>query len=327
MSVRIALLACSLVLAACSRNSAKRDSVEEPPVAPIQGPATAFPEVGVELIKPPGFEKADDFSGFIHHELKAEIRALAPPMPYQTVKAAFRRDAAPKGLHIESTKLIEIEGRQGLLLKAKQKAPDSDAVDEAWVVVSGTEHESRVVTATWPPAADEELSEELLRTVLSWKLIPVSDPLREITYRITPSDKLTQDEAFLQNQMLLYVITPGAPQRPGDPAFLVTSAGASVTKRHRQKFAEETLQTVKGLDIEKYTRGNPVTIDGLEGYELVGEGKSDGTSPGLIAYQVILFDTNDRQYTMLGLVGQPQRDEYLPEFEKMARSFVRNRKP
>jgi len=316
-------------LPACSRDAEKKHTPPEfVQPAPLEGDGTAFQMVGIELVRPPGFERAKDFSGFIQKDSGAEIRALAPPLPYEAVKAAFGRKAAPpKGMTIESRTTVEVDGRPSLLLRAKQKRPDGDAVDEAWVAVGGTEAESRVVTATWPPSKNEELSALLRRAVVSWKLIPVSDPARQITFHVTPSGELKQDPSVLKYQMLLYVTNPGAPQRPGEPAFVVSASRAKVAKNKYRSFAEESLESVKDFQIDGYTSHQPVTIDELEGYELVGDGTFGEDSLPVVAYHVVLLDSNERCYTMLGLVGEPKAKEYLPEFKKMARSFARDRSP
>jgi len=66
----------------------------------------------------------------------------------------------------------------------------------------------------------------------------------------------------------------------------------------------------------------PVIIDGLNNYETAAAGKDAGSSTALALHQLMLFDAG-RYFIMVGLLGAELRDEFLPEFKSLARSFKR----
>jgi hypothetical protein len=89
-----------------------------------------------------------------------------------------------------------------------------------------------------------------------------------------------------------------------------------------RQFAERRLyQTalVRKLTVKS---AGAITIDGIDGYELLAEGEDTKSGTPLLVYQVILFNKNS-YILMQGLVEAKLGDEYLPEFKAMARSFKR----
>jgi len=77
--------------------------------------------------------------------------------------------------------------------------------------------------------------------------------------------------------------------------------------------------------ISSVTSNNKITIDRLDGYEIVADAEDADSGTPLTVYQVILYD--DGSYILMqGLVGTNLADEYLPEFKRLARSLKRKPK-
>jgi hypothetical protein len=79
--------------------------------------------------------------------------------------------------------------------------------------------------------------------------------------------------------------------------------------------------------ITAVTTTTPISIDGLDGYEIVADAQDASSGTPLAMYQVMLFDNNRSYILIQGLVGANVRAEYLPEFRSMARSFKKQRNP
>ena len=68
---------------------------------------------------------------------------------------------------------------------------------------------------------------------------------------------------------------------------------------------------------------NNVTVDGLEGFELIGVGSEAVSGAPLFVYTGILFD-EDRFYVMTGWYGTvDESTDYLDDLKAMFRSFKR----
>lgn len=91
----------------------------------------------------------------------------------------------------------------------------------------------------------------------------------------------------------------------------------------KRQFAVQRLFQTAHTTIRSVGSNNEITVDGLDGYEILADAEDADSGTPLKVYQVILDD--DRSYILMqGLVGANVADEYLPEFETMARSLSRN---
>lgn len=68
----------------------------------------------------------------------------------------------------------------------------------------------------------------------------------------------------------------------------------------------------------------PVTIDGLNGYEILAKAKDIRSTTPMTIYQVVLYE-GQGYYIMQGLVSTKAANAYVPSLKEMARSFKRRR--
>jgi len=72
----------------------------------------AFPEVGVAMPQPPGFEKAEDFYGFQQPSTGASVMVLAIPGPFAEVTQGFTKTAlAERGMTLHAKELTRVKGQ------------------------------------------------------------------------------------------------------------------------------------------------------------------------------------------------------------------------
>jgi hypothetical protein len=104
--------------------------------------------------------------------------------------------------------------------------------------------------------------------------------------------------------------------------FAVTESVGGAVTTDRKEFAGNRLRQTalkKDITIES---AEAITVAGLEGWEMTARAKHAKTGAGMFIYQVILFDKGS--FILLqGTGGTAMREEFLPEFEDMARSFER----
>jgi len=161
----------------------------------------------------------------------------------------------------------------------------------------------------------------LQASVLSTRRIDVERPApgEDVDFRVDSSRlKLTRGIP----KMLMYTKDGVLPVNPGAPLFAVAPSLSAVPVADRQQFALDRLRQTAHTATRTVRSHEPVTIDGLDGYETFTEASDTGSGTPLAVYQVILFD-NSRYILMQGLVGERLAAEYVPEFKAMAVSFRR----
>lgn len=328
------------LLCSCSRESKAPDPSSSPPPAqasaapqppreptsdlqgdnPALGNHVRFPACGITIRQPEGFEKADSFDGFGQPETQSSIMAVGIPGPYSKVTAGFTQEhMKARGWTLHSKQDVKVDGLSGILVHFEQ--PAGGKVFLKWSLAFGDDRKTTMVTATFPKSQERELSARLKSTVLSTRLDQSAppNPGADLPFTIAASPKLRLTPGI--NKMLIYTKDGVMPTKsPEDPLFIAAPSLGKVVMGDRLPFAEQRLhQTAltKGLVVKST---DAITIGGLDGYESLAEAEHANSGTPLIVYQVILFDEGS-YILMQGRVGTAMRDEYLPEFKAMARSF------
>ena len=286
------------------------------------GDYVSFPACGIKIRQPEGFEKDDSFEGFGNPETQSSIVAMSFAGPYSKVTAGFTQDQMKaQNWTLLSREDVEVDGLPGILVHFEQ--PAGGKVFLKWSLVFGDDRKTTMVTATFPKSHEEELSARLKSAVLSARIdrAASSDAGADLPFTISASPKLKLTPAI--SNMLAYTKDGVIPAKsPKDPMFGVARALGKVVVGDKPQFAERRLRgtaRTKGLVVQST---DAITIAGLDGYESLAEAEDVKSGTPLIVYQVILFDEGS-YILMQGLVATELRDEYLPEFKAMARTFQR----
>ena len=223
-----------------------------------------------------------------------------------------------------SKKEIEIDGISGVLFGVTQNAYGTEFAK--WIVIFGDRKETKMVTATFPKAHADKLSAQLKSVVLSARL-DISEPPTpgaDVGFTIAASDKLKLTRGL--GKSICYTKDGVIPLKsPEDPLFIAAPSLSNVPIQNKRQFSVQRLFQTAHTKISSVTATNAITIDGLDGYELVADAEDADSGTPLVVYQVILFD--DGSYLLIqGLVGAKVSAEYLPEFKAMAHSLTRKRK-
>lgn len=283
----------------------------------------AFPEVGIALAQPQGFEKADSFYGFQQPSTGASVMVLAIPGPFGEVTKGFTKTAlAEKGLTLHSKEPIQIDGQSGLQIHFSQKAFGQEFLK--WVVLFGNIKQTKMVVTSVPQSHAAELNNSLqtvIRSISTTQKNAAKVETLPFQLEVAPSLSLVEDVAngntFLFTKMGTVPTTSSE-----DPLFIVAfSLGDVLVVGNRKEYARQRLFDMAETDVESLQSTTPVTIDGLKGYELIAIGKDQKTQTPLSLYQVMLFPDDGGYILMTGMVGQDQAKRYLSQFKAMAETF------
>lgn len=282
----------------------------------------SFPDVGIRLLRPDGFDDAKNFHGFQQSDIQSSMMALIIPGPFLEAVSGFTAERLKtRGMTLHSKENVEIDGNTGILLNVTQAAHGIEFVK--WIITFGNEKETKMVTATFPQSHETILSAQLKSILLSAKSYdgPSPTPGADVGFTIAASDKMKLTRGM--GKMLLYTKEGVIPVKlPEDPLFVAAPSLSNVPIQDKRQFSTQRLFQTANTKISSVTSINPIIVDGLDGYELIANASDVASGTPLVVYQVILFE-DDSYILIQGLVGAKLSAEYLPEFKTMARSLAR----
>lgn len=282
-----------------------------------------FPDVGVAILQPSGFETAESFYGFQQPSTGASVMVLAIPGPFAEVTQGFTKTAlAEKGMTLHSKELTQVKGQAGVKVYFSQQAYGQEFLK--WAVLFGDTKRTTMVVATSPKSHAPKLRNSLQSVLQSVE--PAKTAASPLPFKIDVGD-LSQVQGVATGNTALFTRDGTVPvATPNDPMFVVALSIGDVRVGNRKEYARRRLFETAQTEIESLQSTTPVTIDGLEGHELIATGKDQKSQTPLMLYQVMLFPDEGGYILMTGMVGQEQAKSYLPQFKAMASTFSHNSK-
>lgn len=126
---------------------------------------TKFPGTNVEIKISKNFTQPPNFPGFKDVEKKSSIFITKIPYPYSATSKGFTNEnLAIKGIKIEDSKSLQIDGLPGLLILGTQTA--QSVVYIKHILTFGSEEETFVINGICP-VDDKELGETIKNYLLT----------------------------------------------------------------------------------------------------------------------------------------------------------------
>ncbi|MFN3649918.1 MAG: hypothetical protein ACK47B_10065 [Armatimonadota bacterium] len=323
MPFRARIAVWMLALATWPVNGALADTTGEqlaaPPAAQAQPETESvlFPETGVRLERPEGFEKAKQWSGFGQPATRSAVMITRIPGPFAEVTAGFTAERlAQQGIRLASKAERKVGDLPGVLLELSQRAGGEEF--SRWVLMFGDEQKTLIVSASFPVAQAEKLSAPLKASVLSAKLEgePTADGA---AFTLSPAPGL-KPVPGLGTTLLFNRTGTLQAAAPTDPLFVAAESLGKVSIDDRRAYAVARLEQTAQTDKLKIRSTKPIQIEGMDGFESVAEAKDPKSGASVFLYQVMLF--RDGGYLLMqGIAGTKHRKELLPQFQEMARSL------
>jgi hypothetical protein len=285
---------------------------------------TKVPGTRISLIKPEGFSLSRAFAGFEQKETASSIVVLEMSAPYREAIKGFSdaQKMSQQGMKLLLQKEVVVDGQAARLYQLRQTAQGTAFVK--WVVVFGDDTHIVMINAMCPETHKGTLADPLRQAALSVKYDrdQAPDPDEGLPFTLTHQGKLKR--AGRITRTLMYTLSGEIPiPSPESPLFAVAKSISSVFSTADAKtLAEQRLHqmaTVSHISIQTST---PITIDGLQGYEIEATANHLQSGVPLAVYQVMLFD-GGTYILMQGKVGTSGREEFLPEFKALAKSLRR----
>ena len=279
------------------------------------------PGTKVRLVPPTSLKPSERFPGFWDEETSSSIVITEMPAPYSEIANGFTKEAlATKGMSLLSKKEISLNGRPGILLHVGQEARSIAFLK--WMVITGNEKETVLVTATFPEEMKAQLSSAMEQSALSvqWDAEAKVDPLAGLNFSFNDDPSLRFARRISNGVMLTKDgALSGKPNN--DPFFIIGPSISQVQISDVGRFAERQLmqnEKATGIIIKKQS---DVTIAGLSGREIVAEARwKDLPDAPMIIYQVLLLD-GENYFIMQGFAPREEQEKYLAVFTRIAQSF------
>ncbi len=281
-----------------------------------------FPEVGLAIPKPDGFEKASSFYGFQQAASSSSVLLAKVPAPFSEIRKVINKKSfAKEQLSLISQQPIKISNKNGLLLKLEQSVFSQRV--QKWIVVFGDEKNTYWITAAFLQEDAPKLSEPLKKIVLAATISSSKPSVSTLPFTIKAVDGLTIAPGLSGLGKAVGFTKDGQiPQTsPQDPIFIVAPSLGDVLVIDQKKFADRRLSQYRGTKINSIKSSNEISIDSLSGWEIEATGQDEKTKTPLKLYQVMLFLKNGGYVLMTGIVGAQQANVYLPKFKAIAQTY------
>jgi hypothetical protein len=283
-----------------------------------------IPGTRVSLIVPDGFAVADRFLGLVGEDAVSVVIITEIPGPVEKVRAGMTGEAlAARGMELLRFEEVTVDGRDGLLVHARQAAAAAGADLRRWIVVFGAADGSVMIAASTPRAFEDRLGATLRRTLISakWNPAEILDPYAGLGFTLAEAGSLKISDRLPS----MISFTRGGHRgalAPDEPLLLAGSSFAPLAKTDLEGFARRRLDEVAELEDPEVLSERALTLGGLPAHEFVVAARDRRTGTPLTVYQTLVVD-GDRFFLVQGLVGAESAEEFIPQFREIAHSFRR----
>jgi hypothetical protein len=308
--MRAVVLALLLAVGACA---------SPPPAPDHQG----IPGTRVRLVVPDGFAVAQRFPGLVGEDGVSSVKVNETPGAIEEIRAEMTGEAfAARGIELLRFEEVTVDGRDALLVHARQEAA-SGADLRHWIVVFGAEESVVMIAAATPEAFEDHLGETLRHTLIGakWNPAEILDPYEGLGFTVVEAGSLKISDRLPS----MISFTRGGYRgqlSPDEPLLLAGSSFAALAVADLEDFARQRLDEIAEFDGPKVLSEQLLTLGGLPAHELVVAARDRNTGSPLQVYQALVLD-GDRIFLMQGLVGAGNAEEFIPQFREIAHSFRR----
>lgn len=274
----------------------------------------------LSLVPPESFVEAENFLGLQHTESGSSIMLLNIPGPYSSVAAGInKQNMLRQGVEMTELTHLFFNGLPAMFIRGKQKAYGQSYIK--YVLIFGSEEETILINGVFPKK-EKVIGQAIERSMRSTFYEPNReiDPFEALDYLVDVAGTNLQFATAASNA-LLFTVDGLVPTLSEDKTNLVVakSFSSAFTTNYEQCALDRLYQMPLSIDTIEYTR--PISIDGLDGYEILATAKDEETEEVEQIYQVMLF-SEDIYYLFLGTT-KDQSDNALNDMKRLIGSFKR----
>lgn len=278
------------------------------------------PGTKCSLIPPKDFVPASNFAGFQNAVIGASIMINELPAAYTTLIKGFTKDALQsKGMNLVSNQSIDFSQGKATLMQVTQEARGVVYIKQ--MLIFGDDKTSIIVNGIYPQSSKDiaaEMQKALLSIVYNSK--QSDDPLAAVSFTIDTRGSNYIVTKFMSGG-LLYTVDGKIPTEK--PILIVTPSLATIPADRQKTYAEGRIKAMPGGESTTIKTVNEISIDDMNGYEIIANGKTKAGGRELI-YQVMIFDEKGNYYLIVGQAAE-DFDNNLDIYKKLAKTFKRKK--
>ncbi|HLG38358.1 MAG TPA: hypothetical protein VI461_01780 [Chitinophagaceae bacterium] len=272
----------------------------------------------VSLIPPKGFTASKSFSGF-QNEDGLSIMVSELPADYTTIVKSFTADALKaKGMTLIDQQTIDFRNAKATLVKVNQKANGTTYLKQ--ILIFGDSSKTVMINGIYPEEF-KTFETAIKNSLLSAYYNPdqIDNGENAADFKIDVSGTPFKFTKYLAGS-LSYTTDGQIPTKSADKGILVVAGSIGNTAEgDKKQFATARMKMLPRGESIEITETNPISINRLNGYELVGYGK-DGTGKKQLVYLAVLFTKTDEYYMVNGSAIE-NLDSFLANFRKIVKTF------
>jgi hypothetical protein len=281
-----------------------------------------IPGTPVRLIPPEEFTLAPDIGGFKHTRLTASIMVLQSPLDFKTIASGFTAQALTKqGGELLSTIPVTIDSTEAMLYKTFRISQGLNFVQ--WSLVFPLNGHAITVMSAYLKENDRELSDKIKNALITTRVAKedIADQ-RALSFTIDAKPlKLAQ---LLQGPSLMF--TREGKWNEQEIFDLSFFAGPSMDNGYIEQSEDFALGQLKDVCADCQVDKNgiqKISIDSLNGYEIVSYRNDSAAHVKRLKYEVMLFDGN-KYYLLVGTASSDYLNN-ISVFRNISNSFKRKR--
>lgn len=268
------------------------------------------------ILPPKDFLVSTSFSGLQNIEKGASIMINELPTSYQYMSDNITADALKaKGMMLISKKIIEFNNSKATFFVVRQEENGVKYLKQ--LLIFGDETVTVMVNGIYPEK-NKSIAEEIMNSILSvsYNVNQNDNPLATIGFEIDVSDTDFKFTKYFSGT-ILYTIDGKIPT--DKPVLMVGNSLSKVTPKDYKQYSIERLKKMPNGENTILKSVNSITIDNIEGYEIVATNKNENLQEEII-YQVMLYTDNSDYYMIVGIASE-DKDENLKLFKDIAKTF------
>lgn len=274
------------------------------------------PGTKCSLLPPKNFTPASSFSGFQHIQTGSSIMINEIPAPYQSIVGGFTAQALQtRGMSLIDKKEIDFNTSKATLIHVTQPANGTTYIKH--ILIFGDVNHTVMVNGIYPQSAKDmgdKIKESILSTV--YNSSQNENTVDAASFSVDVSDTEFKMVKYVSGSLLYSTDGKIATE---SPTLIVSNSIAKINTENQKKYAEERFRKLPNGEKSSIRQVKGVTIDKLDGYEIIADGKTKNDTPELV-YFVMLFNANGDYYLIVGKAKE-DFEKNLTAYKKIANTF------
>ena len=238
------------------------------------------------------------------------------PGPYQSIADGFSEESLKgKGMTMLSKETIDFNNSKATFVRVSQQASGRTYLKQ--ILMFGDDKETVLITGIYPEekkSMEENIKAALVSTVY----------ISSINANTPDAANFTVSTAGTEFKFARFIVGSLAYSADGKiptekSTLIIANSINKASIQDQRQFSEQRLRNLPRGEFNVIKEVKEVTINNLNGYEIVAEGKGKNNEPELV-YQVTLFTDKGDYYMIVGQ-GKENFEKTLQDFRTIARTF------